>query len=56
LHGGGFTDRLLSPFEERQLLDRGCGITNIVDRATARADELTPHAGCGGVSHHHERD
>jgi TDG/mug DNA glycosylase family protein len=41
LFGGGFTDRLLSPFEERLLLDRGCGITNIVDRATARADELT---------------
>lgn len=41
LYGGGFTDRLLSPFEERLLLDRGCGITNIVDRSTARADELT---------------
>jgi double-stranded uracil-DNA glycosylase len=41
LQGAGFTDRLLSPFEERLLLERGCGITNIVDRATARADELT---------------
>jgi TDG/mug DNA glycosylase family protein len=41
LHGAGFTDRRLSPVEERLLLDRGCGITNIVDRATARADELT---------------
>jgi TDG/mug DNA glycosylase family protein len=41
LQGAGVTDRLLSPSEERLLLDRGCGITNIVDRATARADELT---------------
>jgi double-stranded uracil-DNA glycosylase len=38
----GFTDRVLSPFEEEQLLDRGVGITNLVDRATAGADELTP--------------
>lgn len=42
LHGAGFTDRLLSPFEDRSLLDRGLGCTNLVARATARADELTP--------------
>jgi TDG/mug DNA glycosylase family protein len=41
LHAAGFTDRLLSPFEDRELLDRSCGITNIVDRATAAADELS---------------
>src|SRR5438094_5100335 len=41
LHAGGFTDRLLSPSEERELLDRGYGITNVVDRASAAADELT---------------
>jgi TDG/mug DNA glycosylase family protein len=41
LHAAGFTDRRLSPFEERQLLNYGCGITNIAERATARADELT---------------
>jgi double-stranded uracil-DNA glycosylase len=41
LHGGGFTPRLFSPFEESLLLDRKFGITNIVERATARADELT---------------
>jgi TDG/mug DNA glycosylase family protein len=41
LHAGGFTHRLLSPFEERQLLDLGLGITNIVARATASADVLT---------------
>ena len=41
LHAGGFTPRVLSPFEELQLLDRRLGITNFVNRATARADELT---------------
>jgi TDG/mug DNA glycosylase family protein len=41
LHAGGFTPRLLSPFEESLLLDLQFGITNIVQRATARADELT---------------
>ncbi|HXJ72426.1 MAG TPA: mismatch-specific DNA-glycosylase [Candidatus Dormibacteraeota bacterium] len=41
LYGGGFTPRLFSPFEGALLLDLGYGITNIVERATARADELT---------------
>ncbi|HEV3255459.1 MAG TPA: G/U mismatch-specific DNA glycosylase [Gemmataceae bacterium] len=41
LYAAGFTDRVLSPFEERRLLDLGYGITNIGDRATATADELT---------------
>lgn len=41
LHGAGFTDRLLSPVEDHTLLLRGHGLTNIVDRATARADELS---------------
>ncbi len=41
LHGGGFTPRLFSPFEESLLLDLKFGITNIVQRTTARADELT---------------
>ena len=41
LYGGGFTPRLFSPFEESLLLDLKFGITNIVQRATARADELT---------------
>lgn len=40
LYDAGFTPRLLSPFEERELLEHGCGVTNIVMRATARADEL----------------
>jgi TDG/mug DNA glycosylase family protein len=41
LHAGGFTPRLFSPFEGSLLLDLGFGITNIVERPTARADELT---------------
>ncbi len=40
LHQAGFTDRVLSPFEERRLLGRGLGITNLVNEATASADEL----------------
>jgi TDG/mug DNA glycosylase family protein len=42
LHGAGFTARLLSPFEDQRLLDFGLGCTNLVARATARADELAP--------------
>ncbi len=41
LYAGGFTQRLLSPFEERELLFLGCGITNMAARGTARADELS---------------
>jgi TDG/mug DNA glycosylase family protein len=41
LHGAGFTDRLVSPAEERTLLERGLGVTNLVARSTATADELT---------------
>lgn len=41
LYAGGFTDRLLSPFDERELLERGYGITNVVRRTTATADLLT---------------
>jgi TDG/mug DNA glycosylase family protein len=42
LHGSGFTDRVISPFEERELLAGRLGITNLVDRATAGAEELAP--------------
>lgn len=42
LHHAGLTDRLLNPAEDQQLLQFGYGLTNIVDRATARADELAP--------------
>ena len=46
LHQAGLTDRLvdaslgLAVEDEAQLLARGIGITNLVGRATARADEL----------------
>jgi double-stranded uracil-DNA glycosylase len=41
LHQSGFTPRQLRPDEQDLLPGLGLGITNIVDRATARADELT---------------
>jgi double-stranded uracil-DNA glycosylase len=41
LYKSGFTKRLLSPFEERELLCLGLGITNVVRHATASASELT---------------
>ncbi len=41
LHQSGFTGRLLSPFEDDDLLERGLGVTNLVRRATAAADELS---------------
>jgi TDG/mug DNA glycosylase family protein len=41
LLAAGFTPRLLTPFEERELLSLGYGISNIFEEATARAAELT---------------
>jgi TDG/mug DNA glycosylase family protein len=41
LHRAGFTPRLFDPSEQRALLPLGYGITNLVARATAAADELT---------------
>jgi TDG/mug DNA glycosylase family protein len=41
LYEAGFTERLLSPFEECELLENGYGVTNVVPRATATADLLT---------------
>jgi double-stranded uracil-DNA glycosylase len=41
LHKSGFTDRLISPFDERELLKSGIGISNVVSHATASAAELT---------------
>ncbi|MFB9518132.1 G/U mismatch-specific DNA glycosylase [Streptomyces purpureus] len=41
LHLSGFTPRQLLPSEQEELLDYGLGITNVVARASARADELT---------------
>lgn len=41
LYAAGFTDRRLLPSEVGLLPQYGCGITNLVARTTARADELT---------------
>ena len=41
LYAAGFTERLLSPFDERELLKEGYGITNVVMRTTATADLLS---------------
>jgi TDG/mug DNA glycosylase family protein len=42
LHAAAFTPVLLTPDRERDLLDLGLGITNLVARSTATADELHP--------------
>src|SRR5436189_6446092 len=41
LHGSGFTEREWSPFDDLDLVTVGIGITNLVDRTTASAAELT---------------
>ena len=41
LHLGGWTPRQLDPAEQDELLTYGLGITNVVARGSARADELT---------------
>ncbi|WP_176308605.1 G/U mismatch-specific DNA glycosylase [Micromonospora sp. NBS 11-29] len=62
LHRGGFTPRLLHPSEQDELLAMGLGITNMVARASARADELTTEELLAGadvlaakVEHHRPR-
>jgi TDG/mug DNA glycosylase family protein len=42
LHRAGFTPALLHPSQQWTLPELGLGITNVVARATARADELSP--------------
>jgi TDG/mug DNA glycosylase family protein len=41
LHAAGWTARLLQPSDTDDVLAAAIGITNLVARATARADELT---------------
>ncbi|MET9494313.1 G/U mismatch-specific DNA glycosylase [Streptomyces sp. NPDC006552] len=41
LHLSGFTPRRLLPAEQEELLSYGLGITNVVARPSARADELS---------------
>jgi TDG/mug DNA glycosylase family protein len=49
LHGAGFTERLLRPEEEQELVSKGIGITNVVGHATAAADELDDRDYAKGV-------
>jgi TDG/mug DNA glycosylase family protein len=41
LHRSGFTPRQFAPEEQDELVALGLGITNVVARTTAKADELT---------------
>jgi len=41
LFAAGFTNRIVSPFDERELLQNGYGVTNVVMRTTATADQLS---------------
>jgi TDG/mug DNA glycosylase family protein len=49
LHEAGLTPRRLRPEDTDELLAAGIGITNLVARATARADELTDQEIRAGV-------
>ena len=42
IHRGGLTPRLMRPEEDVELLDHGLGVTNVVDRPTRTAAELSP--------------
>jgi TDG/mug DNA glycosylase family protein len=42
LHLAGFTPRQLRPSEQAELLESGYGITNLVNRSTGTAAELSP--------------
>ncbi|ASU84455.1 G/U mismatch-specific DNA glycosylase [Nocardiopsis gilva YIM 90087] len=55
LHRSGWTPRQLRPDEQHLLPEWGMGITNIVARATARADELTAEELRAGGDALHER-
>lgn len=50
LHQAGISHRLLSPFEDAELLESGYGITNVVPRTTAAADELLPEELIAGAA------
>jgi double-stranded uracil-DNA glycosylase len=42
IHRAGLTPRLMGPEEDMELLDHGLGVTNVVDRPTRTAAELSP--------------
>jgi TDG/mug DNA glycosylase family protein len=50
LYEAGFTPRVLHPSETSMLVAAGLGITNLVARATARADELSADEVRAGVA------
>jgi TDG/mug DNA glycosylase family protein len=50
LHSAGLTPRLFSPFEDALFLSLGYGLTNLVPRATARAEELEPEELLAGAA------
>jgi double-stranded uracil-DNA glycosylase len=50
LHQAGLTPRRLRPGENAELLAAGIGVTNLVDRSTARADELDQEELRSGVA------
>ncbi|AMU16837.1 G/U mismatch-specific DNA glycosylase [Burkholderia cenocepacia] len=41
LHLAGFTPTEISPLDDREILRYGCGLTAVVPRPTARADQLS---------------
>ena len=43
LHRAGFTSMEISPEQDRRILDYGYGLTTVVQRPTASADQLSPH-------------
>ena len=51
LHASGLTPRRMQPADQEELLAIGLGLTNVVPRATARADELTPQEYVDGGRH-----
>ncbi|MFL9877727.1 G/U mismatch-specific DNA glycosylase [Herbaspirillum rhizosphaerae] len=40
MHLSGFTPSLIDPLDDRKILEHRCGLTTVVERPTARADEL----------------
>ncbi|WP_261553502.1 G/U mismatch-specific DNA glycosylase [Frankia tisae] len=50
LHLAGFTPRRLHPSETGELTSRGLSITNLVNRSTARADEISDDEVRAGVA------
>jgi len=43
LHLAGFTPEQMRAANDRDLLKHRCGLTTVVSRPTARADQLSPH-------------